>query len=94
MTLRPVTYFEVACDHEGCEVKTGDLADYSGWLGASHAVEDWEDSGGQTVGDRHYCPDHRVPECCECDATDGLVEGHVDGDMYCPTHILTVRSAP
>ena len=36
---------------------------------------------------------HRVPECCECDATDCLVE-HDDGDHYCPTHILTVRSTP
>lgn len=94
MTLRPVTYYEVVCDHEGCEMRTSGLGgDYTAWSSDGDAQEDWEYADGQTVGDRHYCEVHRVPECCECDATDSLVE-HDDGDHYCPTHIPTVRSAP
>ena len=94
MSVREVTYYQVVCDHPGCTVATGDDGGpHSAWSSRDDAVWDWTCGDHQTVDDRHYCEAHRVPECCECDATDSLVE-HDDGDHYCPTHILTVRSTP
>lgn len=91
MTIRSIPCYEVACDAEGCDVKTGHISDFSGWGDWGYAVDHWVDHDGQQVGkvnhgyeltDKHYCHSHRIPECCGCDATTDLTEH--EGDHYCP----------
>ncbi|WP_127572744.1 hypothetical protein [Georgenia faecalis] len=85
MSVRPVTYFEVACDHDGCTTTTSDLGgDYSAWSEASCAREDWEESEGVITADgTAFCAEHRPPDCAGCEAVDNLTIG-ADGNLWCP----------
>lgn len=90
MSVREVAYYEVACDHEGCGVTTGDKGDYSAWSDRDGAVEDWEGSEGWVSKDgaRAFCEEHRPPSCAECGETEGLIEKQgTGGDLWCAEHV-------
>lgn len=73
MTIRPVTYYQVVCDHPHCEHSTeDDGGDFSAYSDPAGAGEEWEGGNqtlrladGQPAG--HYCNEHRVPVCSFCD---------------------------
>lgn len=87
MSLREVTYYQVACDQEGCTVDTDSLSsDYSAWSDRNGAEEEWQDDDHMIVGDgRHFCVDHRRGhECDHCDWTgDGATPA--DDCWLCPS---------
>lgn len=85
MSIREVTYYQVACDEPGCGLDTGSLGhDYSAWSDRDGAVDAWEEVGNGVVFDdgRAYCEEHRRSHTCEgCGENDVVVE--VDGQWYC-----------
>jgi hypothetical protein len=58
--------FTVICDN--CGKDSSDGSDYSGWSDKDYAVEQAEESGFQTVDDKHYCID-----CWEYNDDDELI---------------------
>lgn len=66
MTVKSKPYYWVECDEPGCGVTTGDLGDYSAWSDAGQAEDMWRDGDNQEIDGRHYCYDHRKPQCSGC----------------------------
>lgn len=101
MTIRPQTFYDIACDEPGCKITTAELGgDYSAWAAAGDAEEQWIDYDHQRVtlpdGTRqHYCDAHRKPECDNCDRSDGLLPDPDDADgLLCPAcHPSTTTGA-
>lgn len=92
MSVREVTMFKVVCDWPGCKFETGSFSNCAGWGDAGYAEEEWRDSENQVTPDgKHYCDEHRIPECADCDRTDNLVNDEPDdtGDWWCPDHLET-----
>jgi hypothetical protein len=60
MTIREVTYYQVACDEPGCGLDTETKGgEYTAWSDTDGAVEDWTGSDGQVLDDgRTYCEKH------------------------------------
>lgn len=87
MTIREVTFYQVQCDQSGCTETTETLGgDYSAWGNTSGAEDDWVNAEGQATEDgKHFCEQHRVPECCDCGSTAVVVNDAPDGsgDWYC-----------
>ena len=96
MTLRPLTFYEIACDWPECKIRTEDLSgEYAAWREPSSALDEWTASDGlyDEKRDRHYCSEHATSVCQECFATDDLTEGE-DGWQYCPTHLPAKEATP
>lgn len=94
MSVKEATYYFVQCDGPDCNFATEDMGgDHSAWAEADGAVEEWECSDYQSTADgKHYCDQHRLPQCADCDRTDGLVNDDPDGesgDWWCPEHLET-----
>jgi hypothetical protein len=70
MSVCKITYYQIMCDEPGCTVSTATLGgeyNYTAWATPEVAEADWGNSEGFTIGERHYCLDHRtVHECAEC----------------------------
>lgn len=83
MSVREVTYYQVACDHPDCDVTTGSLGgDFSAWSEPGHALDEWINSDCQSLDDgRTFCDQHRVPMCERCD--EPLPSDSADRDV-CP----------
>lgn len=64
MTLREVAYYEVVCDD--CEVKTGDLGDYSAWSDHGHALDEWRNHEGWVGDDGETLCWKHAPRCHIC----------------------------
>ena len=88
MSIKEVTYYRVQCDYPGCFIDTEDIDDnYSAFMQAGCAEDSWECSDCQTISgygtesDRHYCVEHRVPECVACFRLGVLQDS--GGDFWC-----------
>lgn len=67
MSLRPVTFYQVECDHPECDHCTADYGDYAAWADPEQASEDWKgdnqiidvdsEDGLESI---YLCDDHRV----------------------------------
>jgi hypothetical protein len=89
VSIQKVTMYRVVCDAAGCDVKTGDLGDYSAWGEEQHAVDEWDACDQQVTDDgKHFCDNHRVPTCCECGGSRGVANNDPDddGDWFCARH--------
>ena len=85
MSVREVTYYQVTCDHSGCEESTLTFGEYSAWSDKESAIEDWSGHGGQVISEtRHLCLKHRQPECTDCGEVVGLRKDE-RGCWFCPT---------
>lgn len=89
--IREMTGYQVVCDGPDCKYNTGDLGEYAFWGDRSYAEEDWTDGDMQLTSDgKHFCDEHRVNECSDCDRTDNLVNDDPDGesgDWWCRDHV-------
>lgn len=83
MTARPIPCYEIVCDEPECGKKTQDISDFAGWGDIDVAEDEWENADGQTIGERHYCWEHRQPQCFECDTFDRPLIIAPDGQWYC-----------
>lgn len=72
MSIESKPYFWIKCDREGCEATTEDMgSDFAAWSDAGQAEDEWGEYAQCIEIDgevRHYCDEHRVPQCSECDA--------------------------
>lgn len=95
MTARPIPCYEIVCDEPGCETKTGDLSDFSGWGDIGYAEDEWRDGDNQVLPDgRHLCHKHRRPACVDCSSVTDVAEDEPDGDLYCPTCMPDKATGP
>jgi hypothetical protein len=81
MSIRSLTMYEIECDESGCGVRTGTYSDWSCWADPETAVEDWDNSDNQAIEGKHYCYEHRKPQCVGCEEFADLIE--VDGEHWC-----------
>lgn len=52
--------YALRCDFPGCDVKTGDIGEYSFWGDVSDAREEWDSADGYTGPEGDYCPGHTI----------------------------------
>jgi len=84
MSIRTLTMYEVACDEDGCAVVTGTYGDWSCWGDPGTAVEDWtERDDHQAFDGKHYCDEHRKPECDGCEKVTDDLRQDAKG-QWCP----------
>lgn len=68
MSVKPVTYYDVACDEPDCKVDTGYDGEYTAWSDEAGALEDWTNQDGIILDDgRTFCEKHGDQYLCrEC----------------------------
>lgn len=87
MSIREVTYYQVACDEPGCQVATDALgSEYSAWGDPGGAEEEWESYNGLAFDGWHFCGEHRLThECSWCSWEGAGATPNDDGEFLCPS---------
>lgn len=90
MSIKEVIYYQVVCDAPDCGFATSDLGhEFSAWSDQDGALADWDCSDRQATAEgKHFCDDHRIPVCADCDKTEGLTQD-ADEEWWCPEHLET-----
>lgn len=96
MSIKEVTYYQVHCDESGCDVKTGDMAEYSAFGEASQAKDDWEDGDGIVCDDgRTFCGNHTLGKrCAGCDHVGTDLTMDESDEYWCPKCLADETAAP
>lgn len=84
MSFVEVKMFKIVCDHEGCEFDTFDCnGEFSAWGDHGQVLDDWVNGFLQVITidgqEYHYCDEHRVPQCSECDEPGQPLDVHDEG---------------
>lgn len=83
MTIQSKPFYWLTCDAPGCEAKSTDESEYAAWADHGYAESEAEDSGWTFAGGMHYCQDHVIPICDECDEHDNVILESVPDEWVC-----------
>lgn len=87
MSVRPITYYQIVCDHPGCDFDSAgfDETEFGAYVEGQSALKDWEHYGGWLgPAGATLCPDHRPPrQCSDCEGFGADVDADLDDDLFC-----------